>query len=219
MRVVLVSAYHSLEAEPINGVHDTEPAVEVPVLKEMPNVVNEVPAVAKEVPPPQEQVPAIATETPSPVKEIPGLREIPVPLNEAPAALTEAPSTRKDPSAIAIEHASNVTIEHAPAVTIESPPPLKESIAAFMESPPLEKTPPKEAVVLSDRGLFSVQNHQLSHVSFHHLVHHMPHFPKFSLIPERSVGLANMLLIQYSASQKPTSSSTESHRPPIRTQS
>nr|CAB3475373.1 unnamed protein product [Digitaria exilis] len=165
LRVVLVSASHSFEEEPINGVHDTEPAVEVPVLKEMPNIVNEVPAVAKEVLPPQEQAPAIASEIPSPVKEIPGLREIPVRLNEAPAALTEAPSVRKDSSAVAIEHASNVTIEHAPAVMIESPPPLKESIAVFKESPPLEKTPPKEAVMLSDRGLFSVQNHLLSHVT------------------------------------------------------
>ncbi|RLN25227.1 vesicle-associated protein 1-1-like [Panicum miliaceum] len=84
LRVVLVSASHSLEEEPINGVHDTEPAVEVPVLKEMPNIENEVPAVAKEVPPPLEQTPAIATEISSPVKETPGLREIPVPINEAP---------------------------------------------------------------------------------------------------------------------------------------
>ena len=69
MRVVLVSASHSLEEEPINGVHDTEPAAEVPVLKEMPNIENEVPVVAKEVRPPLEQTPAIATEIPSPVKE------------------------------------------------------------------------------------------------------------------------------------------------------
>ncbi|PVH37546.1 hypothetical protein PAHAL_5G026300 [Panicum hallii] len=164
LRVVLVSASHSLEEEPINGVHDTEPAVEVPVLKEMPNIENEVPAVAKEVPPPLEQTPAIATEIPSPVKETPGLREIPVPINEAPAALTESSSNQKDSSAIAIEPASTVTIEHAPATTIESPP-LKQSTAVFKESPPLEKTPPKEAVMLSDRGLFNVQNHQLSHVT------------------------------------------------------
>ncbi|PUZ53083.1 hypothetical protein GQ55_5G025200 [Panicum hallii var. hallii] len=165
LRVVLVSASHSLEEEPINGVHDIEPAVEVPVLKEMPNIEYEVPAVAKEVPPPLEQTPAIATEIPSPVKETPGLREIPVPINEAPAALTESSSNQKDSSAIAIEPASTVTIEHAPATTIESPPPLKQSTAVFKESPPLEKTPPKEAVMLSDRGLFNVQNHQLSHVT------------------------------------------------------
>ena len=174
LRVVLVSASHSLEEEPINGVHDTEPAVEVPVLKEMPNIENEVPVVAKEVRPPLEQTPAIATEIPSPVKETPGLREIPVPINEVPAELTESPSNQKDSSAIAIEHASTVTIEHASAITIESPP-LKQSTAVFKESPPLEKTP-KEAVMLSDRGLFNVQNHQLSHVSFHYLVHCMPTF-------------------------------------------
>ncbi|CAO2196309.1 unnamed protein product, partial [Urochloa humidicola] len=165
LRVVLVSASHSLEEEPINGVHNTEPAVEVPVLKEMPNIENEVlPAVAKEAHPPMEKTPAIATEIPSPIKETPGLREIPVPLNEASAASTESP-TRKDSSAIAIEHGSTVTIEHAPAITIESPPPLKQSTAIFKESPPLEETLPKEAVVLSDRGLFNVQNHQLSHVT------------------------------------------------------
>jgi len=163
LRVALVSASHSLEEEPINGVHDTEPAAEVPVLKEMPNIENEVPVVAKEVCPPLEQTPAIATEIPSPVKETPGLREIPVPINEVPAALTESPSNQKDSSAIAIEHASTVTIEHASAITIESPP-LKQSTAVFKESPPLEKTP-KEAVMLSDRGLFNVQNHQLSHVT------------------------------------------------------
>ncbi|CAO1942970.1 unnamed protein product [Urochloa humidicola] len=165
LRVVLVSASHSLEEEPINGVHNTEPAVEVPVLKEMPNIENEVlPAVAKEAPPPMEQTPAIATEISSPIKETPGLREIPVPLNEASAASTESP-TRKDSSAIAIEHGSTVTIEHAPAITVESPPSLKQSTAIFKESPPLEETLPKEAVVLSDRGLFNVQNHQLSHVT------------------------------------------------------
>ena len=181
LRVVLVSASHSLEEEAINGVHDTEPAAEVPVLKEMSNIENEVPVVAKEVRPPLEQTPAIATEIPSPVKETPGLREIPVPINEVPAALTESPSNQKDSSAIAIEHASTVTIEHASAITIESPP-LKQSTAVFKESPPLEKTP-KEAVMLSDRGLFNVQNHQLSHVSFHYLVHCMPSlkFPSYEI--------------------------------------
>jgi hypothetical protein len=183
LRVVLVSASNSLEDEPINGVHGTEPAVEVPVLKEMPNIEKEVlPPATIEVPPPLEQTPAIATEIPSPVKETPGLREIPVPLNEAPAAFTESPSTRNDSSTIAIEHPSTVTIEHAPAINIESTPPLKQSIAVFKESPPLEETPPKEAVMLNDRGIFNVQNHQLSHVSFHYLAHHMHIFPKFSLI-------------------------------------
>ncbi|CAL4959536.1 unnamed protein product [Urochloa decumbens] len=166
LRVVLVSASHSLEEEPINGVYNTEPAVEVPVLKEMPNIENGVPAVAKEVPHPMEQSPAIATEIHSPIKETPGLREIPVPLNdEAPAASTESPSTQKDSSAIAIEHGFTVTIEHAPAITIESPPPLKQSTAIFKESPPPEETLPEEAVMPSDRGLFNVQNHQLSHVT------------------------------------------------------
>ena len=181
LRVVLVSASHSLEEEAINGVHDTEPAAEVPVLKEMPNIENEVPVVAKEVCPPLEQTPAIATEIPSPVKETPGLREIPVPINEVPVALTESPSNKKDSSAIAIEHASTVANEHAPAIKIESPP-LKQSTAVFKESPPLEKTP-KEAVMLSDRGLFNVQNHQLSHVSFHYLVHCMPSlkFPSYEI--------------------------------------
>jgi hypothetical protein len=123
----------------------------------------------------------------SPVEESPGLRKIPVPLNEAPAVLAESPSAEKDPSAITVEQASTVTIEHAPAISIESPPskqsvvvfkesrpPLKQSIAVFKESPPLEDTTPKEAVMLSDQGLSNVQNHQLSHVSFHYLVHHMP---------------------------------------------
>jgi hypothetical protein len=142
------------------------------------------------------------TGIPSPVEETQGPREIPVPLNEAPAVLAESPSAQKDPSAVTVEHASTVTIEHAPAISIESPPskqsvalfkepppplkqsvpvfkespPLKQSIAVFKESPPLEETTPKEAVMLSDRGLFNVQNHQLSHVSFHYLIHHMPIF-------------------------------------------
>ncbi|CAD6235019.1 unnamed protein product [Miscanthus lutarioriparius] len=190
LKVVLVSAYQSLEEQPTNGIHDTEPAVGIPVLKEMPNIENEVPDVAKEVPASLAQAPAIVTGIPSPVEETPGLREIPVPLNEAPAVLAESPSAQKDPFAITVEHASTVTIEHAPAISIESPPskqsvavfkespplkqsvavfkespPLKQSIAVFMESSPLEETTPKEAVMLSDRGLFNVQNHQLSHVT------------------------------------------------------
>ncbi|CAD6228296.1 unnamed protein product [Miscanthus lutarioriparius] len=178
LRVVLVSAYQSLEEQPTNGIHDTEPAVGIPVLKEMPNIENEVPDVAKEVPAPLAQAPAIVTGIPSPVEETPGLREIPVPLNEAPAVLAESPSAQKDPSAITVEHAPTVTIEHAPAISIESPPskqsvalfkesppPLKQSIAVFKESPPLAETTPKEAVMLSGRGLFNVQNHQLSHVT------------------------------------------------------
>jgi len=143
----------------------------------MPNIENQVPDVSIEVPAPLAQAPAIVTGIPSPVEETPGLREIPVPLNEAPAVLAESPSAQKDPSAITVEHASTVTIEHAPAISIESPPskqsvpvfkespPLKQSVAVFKESPPLEETTPKEAVMLSDRGLFNVQNHQLSHVT------------------------------------------------------
>ncbi|EES04183.1 hypothetical protein BDA96_03G451100 [Sorghum bicolor] len=177
LRVVLVSAYQSLEEQPTNGIHDTEPAVGIPVQKEMPNIENQVPDVSIEVPAPLAQAPAIVTGIPSPVEETPGLREIPVPLNEAPAVLAESPSAQKDPSAITVEHASTVTIEHAPAISIESPPskqsvpvfkespPLKQSVAVFKESPPLEETTPKEAVMLSDRGLFNVQNHQLSHVT------------------------------------------------------
>ncbi|XP_062208031.1 vesicle-associated protein 2-2-like isoform X2 [Phragmites australis] len=169
LRVVLVSASHPLEVQPINGVQNTEAAVEVPVLKETPNIENEVLVVAKEVPSPLEQTPVILTETPSPVKETlalreapvpvketPGLREVLVPLNEAPAVLTEFPSPEKD--------APDVTIEHAPVITIESVPPLKQNTAAFKESP-LEGTPPEEAIMLSDRGLFNVQKHQLSHVT------------------------------------------------------
>ncbi|KAJ1287012.1 hypothetical protein BS78_03G397400 [Paspalum vaginatum] len=163
LRVVLVSASHSLEEQPSNGVHDTEPAVEVPVLKEMPNIENEVPAAAKEIPPPLEQAPASVTEISSPVKETTGLREIPVPLNEEPAVLAHSPA-RNDPSAIAVEHASTITIERAPAISIESPA-SKQSTAVLKESPPLEETSPKEAVMLSDRGLFNVQSHQLSHVT------------------------------------------------------
>ena len=141
----------------------------------MPNIENEVPDVAKEVPASLAQAPAIVTGIPSPVEETPGLREIPVPLNEAPAVLAESPSAQKDPFAITVEQSSTVTIEHAPAISIESPP-SKQSVAVFKESPPLAETTPKEAVMLSGRGLFNVQNHQLSHVSFHYLVHHMPIF-------------------------------------------
>ncbi|WVZ67508.1 hypothetical protein U9M48_016572 [Paspalum notatum var. saurae] len=162
LRVVLVSASHSLEEQPSNGVHDTEPVVEVPVLREMPNIENEVPAGAKEIPPPLEQASAIVTEIPSPVKETTCLRETPVPLNEAPAALAHSPA-RNDPSAITVEHASTITIERAPAISIESPT-LKQSTAVLKESPPLEETSPK-AVMLNDRGLFNVQSHQLSHVT------------------------------------------------------
>ncbi|XP_066313222.1 vesicle-associated protein 2-2-like [Miscanthus floridulus] len=191
LRVVLVSACQSLEEQPTNGIHDTEPAVGIPVLKEMPNIENEVPDVAKEVPAPLAQAPAIVTGIPSPVEETPGLREIPVPLNEAPAVLAESPSAQKDPSAITVEHAPTVTIEHAPAISIESPPskqsvalfkesppplkqsvpvfkespPLKQSVPVFKESPPLAETTPKEAVMLNGRGLFNVQNHQLYHVT------------------------------------------------------
>uniref|UniRef100_A0A0A8XV36 MSP domain-containing protein n=1 Tax=Arundo donax TaxID=35708 RepID=A0A0A8XV36_ARUDO len=182
LRVALVTASDPLEEQPLNGVHNSEPAVEVPILKEMPNIENEVPAIMKEIPPPLEQTPAIVTEIPSPVKETPGLRqvpvpvnetpglrevpvpanenpgpgEVPVPLHEAPAVLTESPSPQKDAPAI--------KIEHAPAFTIESLP-LKQNTTAAKESPHPVETPPKEATMLSDQGLFNVQNHQLSHVT------------------------------------------------------
>jgi hypothetical protein len=222
LRVVLVSASDSLEEQPTNGVHNTEPAIEVPVLKEMSNVENKVPAIPKEVLHPLEQTPKAVTkiaspvketqslrEIPVPVKETPGLTEIPVPVEETPglrevpvllngvaAVLTESPSPKKDSPAItiehspastiehapaiAVEHAPAITIEHAPAIAVEPPPPSKQITAVFKESPPLEETPPeaKEAVMLSARGFFNVQNHQLSHVSFCYrvLVHHIPVF-------------------------------------------
>ncbi|KAL6839891.1 hypothetical protein ACP4OV_029701 [Aristida adscensionis] len=164
LRVVLVSATNPLEEQPINGFHNTEPAVEVPVLKEVPNIENEVPAAAKEAPPPLAQTPRVVTKIPSLVKEPPALREVPVPLNEAPEVLTESPSPPRDGPAITIEHAPAITIEHAPDITIESVPPLKQNTEAFKESP-LKEASPKEAIVLSDRGLFNLQNHQLSHVT------------------------------------------------------
>ncbi|TVU34687.1 hypothetical protein EJB05_16532 [Eragrostis curvula] len=180
LRVVLVSASDPFEEQPINGIPNTEPAIGVPVLKEMSNIENEVSAVPKEVPYTLEQTPAVLTplepttavpaKIPSPVKETQGLREIPVPveetprlievpvpLNETPAVLTESPSPKNDEPAI--------TIEHAPAITIEPLPTLKQNTTSFKESSPLEETPPKEAIMLSDRGLFNVQNHQLSHVT------------------------------------------------------
>ncbi|KAL6613841.1 hypothetical protein ACP70R_036111 [Stipagrostis hirtigluma subsp. patula] len=157
LRVVLVTAPHPLEGQVINGVHNIEQAVEVPVLKEMPNIENKVQAVVKEVPSPLEQTPAIVPEIPSPVKQTLGLRDVPVPLNEAPDVVTESPSPKKDAAAI--------TIEHAPAITIKPLSPLKQNTAAFKESPPLEETPPKEAIMLGDRGLLNLQNHQLSHVT------------------------------------------------------
>jgi hypothetical protein len=191
-----VSASDSLEEQPTNGVHNTEPAIEVPVLKEMSNVENKVPAIPKEVLHPLEQTPEAVTkiasavketqspreihvpveetpvlpEIPVPVEETPGLREVPVPLNGVAAVLTESPSPKKDSPAI--------TIEHAPAIAVEPLPPSKQNTAVFKESPPLEETTPeaKEAVMLSARGFFNVQNHQLSHVSFCYRVHHIPVF-------------------------------------------
>jgi hypothetical protein len=204
LRVILVSASDPLEEQPINGVHNTEPAIEVPVLKELSNVENKVPAVLKEVLHPPEQTPTSVAKISSPVKEtqgqreilvsvkeIPGLREVPVPLNGAAAFLTESPSLKKDSPAITIEHAPAIPVEHdpvipvehAPAITVEPVPPLRQNTAVFKESPPLQETPPKETLMLSDRGLFNVQNHQLSHVRFCYQVH-IP-FPMFSLISEK----------------------------------
>ncbi|KAK3162964.1 hypothetical protein QOZ80_1BG0095900 [Eleusine coracana subsp. coracana] len=217
LRVVLVSAPDPLEEQPVNGFHSTEPAIEVSVPKEMPNIVNEVLTIPKEVLHPLEQTPVVVTKIPSPVKEVqglretpvpieetPGLREIPVPIKEtpslrevpvlqngSPAVLTESPSPKQDAPditfdhapAITIDHASDImidhspattidhapattidhapaiAIDHAPAITIDPLPPLKQNAAAFKESPP------EEAIMLSDRGLFNVQNHQLSHVT------------------------------------------------------
>ncbi|GJM91942.1 hypothetical protein PR202_ga08365 [Eleusine coracana subsp. coracana] len=217
LRVVLVSAPDPLEEQPVNGFHSTEPAIEVSVPKEMPNIENEVLAVPKEGLHPLEQTPVVVTKIPLPVKEAqglrdtlvpieetpvlreipvpinetPSLREVPVPQNGSPAVLTESPSPKQDAPditfdhapaitidhapaitmdhasditinhapATTIDHAPAITIDHAPAITIDPLPPLKQNTAAFKESPP------EEAIMLSDRGLFNVQNHQLSHVS------------------------------------------------------
>ncbi|GJN16801.1 hypothetical protein PR202_gb03822 [Eleusine coracana subsp. coracana] len=103
LRVVLVSAPDPLEEQPVNGFHSTEPAIEVSVPKEMPNIVNEVLTIPKEVLHPLEQTPVVVTKIPSPVKEVQGLRETPVPieetpgLREIPVPIKETPSLREVP--------------------------------------------------------------------------------------------------------------------------
>jgi hypothetical protein len=163
LRVVLVDASRPPVEQLINSVPNTDAAVEVPVSRHTLNVENEVPVMEKEVPAPQEQISALVTDIPSPVKQSPILQEVPVILHEEPAILAESPPPLKNQSHLPVKDESPSPIKDTSAITIEQLP-LKENSVTSKESS-LEETLPKEAVTLSDRGLFSVQNHQLSHVT------------------------------------------------------
>ncbi|KAL5229154.1 hypothetical protein ABZP36_017419 [Zizania latifolia] len=147
LRVVLVSASHPLVEQPINGILNTEAAVEVPSLKETPNIQNEVSLTADEHPH-LEETPVNVPAPTSPVKETPVLREVPTPLKETPVILTEYPPPLRD----------------TPAITIESLPHFKQNFATLKEYP-LEETLPKAAAMLSEEGTVNVQNRQLCHVT------------------------------------------------------
>ncbi|KAF7039902.1 hypothetical protein CFC21_049844 [Triticum aestivum] len=164
LRVVLVDASRPPVEQLINNVPSTDAAVEVPVLKDTPNVQNEVPAMEKKVPAPQEKISAVVPNIPSPVRESPILQEVPVLLHEEPAILAESPPPLKDESPPSLKHESPPPIKDSSAITIEQLSPLKEETVTSKVSP-LEETLPKETVAVSDRGFFSVQNHQLSHVT------------------------------------------------------
>lgn len=163
LRVVLVDSSHPPVEQLINSVPSTDAAVEVPVSKHTLNVENEVPVMEKEVPAPQEQISAVVTDIPSPVKQSPILREVPVILHEEPAIFAESPPPLKNESP-PLKDEPPSPVKDTSAITIEQLPPLKENSVTSKESP-LEETLPKEAVTLSDRGLFSTQNHELSHVT------------------------------------------------------
>ncbi|KAE8784803.1 vesicle-associated protein 2-2 [Hordeum vulgare] len=176
LRVVLVDASRPPVEQLINNVPSTTVAVEVPVLKDTLNVQNEVPAMEKKVPV-QNEVPAMEKKVPasqekisavpnipSPVRESPILQEVPVLLHEEPAILAESPPPLKDESPPPLKHESPSSIKDSSAITIEKLSPLKEETVTSKVSP-LEETIPQETVTVSDRGFFSVQNHQLSHVT------------------------------------------------------
>ncbi|KAL5220084.1 hypothetical protein ABZP36_024797 [Zizania latifolia] len=194
LRVVLVSASHPL-VEQFNGIPNTQAAVEVPSLKEMPNVQNEV-SVTAEVHPPLEEAPVVVPAPPSPVKETPILREVPAPvfpvketpiLREVPAPASpvrETPILREVPAPASPVKATPILIEvptplkETPVILTESPPLLRATPAITIESlppfkqnfvalkeSPLEETLPKAAVMLSEQGTVNVQNRQLCHIT------------------------------------------------------
>jgi hypothetical protein len=164
LRVVLVDASRPPAEQLINGVPNTDVAVEVPVSRHALNVENEVPVMEKVVPAPQEQISAVVTDISSPVKQSPILQEVPVIVHEEPAILAESPPPLKNESPPPLKDEYPSPGKDTSAITIEQLPPLKGNSVTSKESP-LEETLPKEAVTLSDRGLFSGQNHQLSHVT------------------------------------------------------
>lgn len=166
LRVVLVDASRPPVEQLINIFPNTDVAVEVPVpvSRNTVNVENEGPVMEKVVPAPQEKFSAVVTDIPSPVKQSPILREVPVILHEEPAILAESPPPLKNESPPSLKEESPSPVMDTSAITIEHLPPLNETSVTSNESP-LEETLPEEAVTLSERGLFSAQNHQLSHVT------------------------------------------------------
>ncbi|XP_047058847.1 vesicle-associated protein 1-2-like [Lolium rigidum] len=164
LRVVLVDASHPPVEQLINSVPNNDAAVEVPVSRHTLNVENEVPVMEKVVPAPQEQISAVVTDVSSPVKQSPILREVPVIVHEEHAILAESPPPLKNESPPPLKDEYPSPVKDTSAITIEQLPALKENSVTSKESP-LEETLPEEAVTLSDRGLFSGQNHQLSHVT------------------------------------------------------
>jgi hypothetical protein len=192
LRVVLVDASHPPVEQLINSVPNNDAAVEVPVSRHTLNVENEVPVMEKVVPAPQEQISAVVTDVSSPVKQSPILREVPVIVPEEHAILAESPPPLKNESPPPLKDEYPSPVKDTSAITIEQLPALKENSVTSKETP-LEETLPKEAVTLSDRGLFSGQNHQLSHVSTHSIVLLYVHFPMFSLIRQKNIRLLSML--------------------------
>jgi hypothetical protein len=104
------------------------------------------------------------TDVSSPVKQSPILREVPVIVPEEHAILAESPPPLKNESPPPLKDEYPSPVKDTSAITIEQLPALKENSVTSKESP-LEETLPEEAVTLSDRGFFSGQNHQLSHVT------------------------------------------------------
>jgi hypothetical protein len=191
LRVVLVDASRPPVEQLINSVPNTDAVVEVPVSRHSLNVENEVPVMEKEVPAPQGQISALVTDIPSPVKQSPILREVPVILHEESAILAESPPLIKNDSPPPVKDESPSPVEDTSAITIEQLLPLKENSVTSKE-PPLEETLPNEEVTLSDRGLFSAQNHQLSHVSNNSVILLYGHFHMFSLVRRKSKRLLSM---------------------------
>lgn len=180
-----VNGFHStepaIEVSALKEISNVENEASA-VPKEVPHPIERTAEVVTKIPSPVKENPGLR-ETPVPIDETPGLRDVPVPLTGSPVVLRESPYPKKDSSAITIDHAPAITIDHAPAITIDNTPPVtidhtppftidhtphviidplppvKQNTAVFKESPP------KEAIMLSDRGLFNVQNHQLSHVT------------------------------------------------------